>query len=98
MNDQLSAARGDLEKAKADLSSAVTRAEKAEKDLADKGEQLDRLNKAHALLTGGVLTPGDGNSAETEYQSELNAAKSAEQREEIRRKHYAKAKTSKKTK
>ena len=98
LNDQLSAARGDLEKAKADLSSAVTRAEKAEKDLADKGEQLDRLNKAHALLTGGVLTPGDGNSAETEYQSELNAAKSAEQREEIRRKHYAKAKTSKKTK
>lgn len=91
LNDQLSAVRGDLEKAKADLSSAVNRAEKAEKDLADKGEQLDRLTKAHALLTGGVLTPGDGSNAETEYQSELNAAKSAEQREEIRRKHHAKA-------
>ena len=98
LNDQLSATRGELEKAKADLSSAVKRAVTAEKDLADKGEQLDRLTKAHALLTGGVLTPGDGNGAEAEYRSELDAAQSAEQREEIRRKHYAKAKSTKKTK
>lgn len=92
LNDQLSAVRGDLEKANADLSVAVGRADKAEKDLVEKGEQLDRLNKAHALLTGGVLSPGNGEDAETKYQIELKAAKSAEQREEIRRKHHARAK------
>ena len=84
--------RGDLEKAKADLSSAVARAENAEKDLASKGEQLDRLQKAHALLTGGVLTPGEGADAETEYRNALEAAKSPEQREEIRKARRAKAK------
>ena len=95
LNGQLDAMRGDLEKAKADLSSAVARAETAEKDLAEKGEQLDRMTKAHALLTGGVLTPGDGETAEAEYDRELGEAKSAEQREEIRKKHYASAKTKK---
>lgn len=98
LNGQLDALRGDLEKAKADLSSAVTRAETAEKDLAAKGEQLDRLNKAHALLTGGVLSPGDGDNAEAEYQKSLNAAGSAEKREEIRKQHYARAKAKKTSK
>ena len=98
MNGQLDALRGDLEKAKADLSSAVTRAETAEQDLATKGEQLDRLTKAHALLTGGVLSPGDGDNAEAEYQKSLNAAGSAEKREEIRKQHYARAKTKKTSK
>lgn len=93
---QVETLRGDLEKAKADLSSAVARAETAEKDLAAKGEQLDRLNKAHALLTGGVLSPGEGTDAEQEYQSALKAAKSPEQREEIRKAH-AKTRTTKKT-
>ena len=93
---QVGTLRGDLEKAKADLSSAVARAETAEKDLAAKGEQLDRLNKAHALLTGGVLSPGEGTDAEQEYQSALKAAKSPEQREEIRKAH-AKTRTTKKT-
>ncbi len=94
--DQVGTLRGDLEKAKADLSSAVARAETAEKDLAAKGEQLDRMNKAHALLTGGVLSPGEGTDAEQEYQSALKAAKSPEQREEIRKAH-AKTRTTKKT-
>ena len=93
---QVETLRGDLEKAKADLSSAVARAETAEKDLAAKGEQLDRMNKAHALLTGGVLSPGEGTDAEQEYQSALKAAKSPEQREEIRKAH-AKTRTTKKT-
>ena len=93
---QVGTLRGDLEKAKADLSSAVARAETAEKDLAAKGEQLDRMNKAHALLTGGVLSPGEGTDAEQEYQSALKAAKSPEQREEIRKAH-AKTRTTKKT-
>ena len=58
MTSQLDATRGDLEKAKADLSSAVQRAENAEKDLARKGEQISQLEQAHALLTAGVLKPG----------------------------------------
>ena len=91
-DSQASALRGDLEKARADLSSAVQRAETAEKDLASKGEQLDRLQKAHALLTGGVLTPGEGTDAETEYGNALMAAKSPEQREEIRKARRGKAK------
>ena len=73
----------------------MSRAETAEKDLAAKGEQLDRLNKAHALLTGGVLSPGDGEDAEAEYNKALKAAGSAEKREEIRKKHYANARTKK---
>lgn len=93
---QIDKLNGDLEKAKADLSGAVQRAETAEKDLASKGEQLDRLEKAHALLTGGVLSPGDGNAAETEYQNELKAAGSAEQREAVRKAHYSHRKTAKK--
>lgn len=55
--DQLGALRGDLETAKADLSSATARADKAEQDLADTSEQLAKLQSAHALLTGGVLSP-----------------------------------------
>lgn len=89
LNGQLDTMNGDLEKAKADLSSAVSRAETAEKDLAAKGEQLDRLTKAHALLTGGVLSPGDGDTADADYDNALKAAGSAEKREEIRKKHYA---------
>lgn len=58
LNSQLGACRGDLEKAKADLSGVTERAEKAEKELARKGEQLSTLEKAHALLTAGVLKPG----------------------------------------
>ena len=58
LNSQLGACRGDLEKAKADLSGVTERAEKAEKELARKGEQLSKLEKAHALLTAGVLKPG----------------------------------------
>ena len=95
LQGQLDTAKDDLEKAKADLSSAVSRAETAEKDLAAKGEQLDRMTKAHALLTGGVLSPGDGDNADAEYDKALKAAGSAEKREEIRRKHYASAKVKK---
>ena len=58
LNSQLGACRGDLEKAKADLSGVTERAEKAEKELARTGEQLSTLEKAHALLTAGVLRPG----------------------------------------
>ena len=58
LSSQLGACRGDLEKAKADLSGVTERAEKAEKELARKGEQLSKLEKAHALLTAGVLKPG----------------------------------------
>ena len=58
LNSQLGACRGDLEKAKADLSGVTERAEKAEKELARKGERLSTLEKAHALLTAGVLKPG----------------------------------------
>ena len=58
LSSQLGACRGDLEKAKADLSGVTERAEKAEKELARKGEQLSTLEKAHALLTAGVLKPG----------------------------------------
>lgn len=58
LNSQLGACRGELEKAKADSSSAMERAEKAEKELAQKGQQLSTLEKAHALLTAGVLKPG----------------------------------------
>ena len=80
LDSQLRAVRGDLEKAKADLSSAVSRAENAEKDLALKGEQLDRMTKAHALLTGGVLTPGDGSA----YEAKMAEAKTPQEREKLR--------------
>ena len=83
LNSQLARSREDLEKAKADLSSFSARAEKAERELADKGEQLERLTKAHALLTGGVLSPADDDAA-AEYESALRAARSPEQREQIR--------------
>ena len=92
LNDQLGAVRADLETARADLSSVTARAEKAETDLAAKGEQLERLEKAHALLTGGVLNPGACPDAEAEYQAALKAAKSPEQREEIRKAHRNRAK------
>ena len=85
LDDQLGAVRADLETARADLSSVTARAEKAETDLAAKGEQLSRLEQAHALLTGGVLNPGACPDAEAEYQNALKAAKSPEQREEIRK-------------
>ena len=81
-----------LDSAKAENEQLSAKLAKAEKDLAQKGEQLDRLQKAHALLTGGVLTPGEGTDAETEYQNALSAAKSPEQREEIRKARRGKAK------
>ena len=74
------------------MSSAAARAETAEKALAEKGEQLDRLNKAHALLTGGVLTPGEGMTDAEKYARDLKAAKSPEQREAIRKAHRSAAK------
>ena len=92
---QLDTLHGDLDKAKADLSSAVARAESAEKELASKGEQLDRLNKAHALLTAGVLSPGNDIDAEAEYQKSLSAAGSAEKREALRKAHAKAKKTNK---
>ena len=92
---QLDTLHGDLDKAKADLSSAVARAETAEKELASKGEQLDRLNKAHALLTAGVLSPGNDIDAEAEYQKSLSAAGSAEKREALRKAHAKAKKTNK---
>lgn len=78
---QLDTLHGDLDKAKADLSSAVARAESAEKELASKGEQLDRLNKAHALLTAGVLSLPEAQ----DFDTRLKAAKSPEAREAIRK-------------
>lgn len=81
-----------LAEAKANAEQLAARCATAEKDLASKGEQLDRLNKAHALLTGGVLSPGEGTDPETEYQNALSAAKSPEQREAIRKARCAKAK------
>ena len=81
-----------LAEAQAKVEQLSAKLAKAEKDLAQKGEQLDRLQKAHALLTGGVLTPGEGTDAETEYQNALSAAKSPEQREEIRKARRGKAK------
>ena len=79
LNSQLGACRDDLEKAKADLSGVTERAEKAEKELARKGEQLSTLEKAHALLTAGVLKPGG--------DVELTSAsgKTPEEREAIRK-------------
>lgn len=77
---QLDAANRDLEKAKADLSSAASRAESAERDLAAKSEQLERLQQAQSLLTGGVLSP---NSAES-FAERMSAAKTPEEREELR--------------
>ncbi len=78
LNSQLGACRGDLEKAKADLSGVTERAEKAEKELARKGEQLSTLEKAHALLTAGVLKPG----GETVTSA---SGKTPEEREAIRK-------------
>ena len=79
LNSQLGACRGDLEKAKADLSGVTERAEKAEKELARKGEQLSTLEKAHALLTAGVLKPGG------EANGEEPKGRTPEEREAIRK-------------
>lgn len=84
LNSQLGACRGDLEKAKADLSGVTERAEKAEKELARKGEQLSTLEKAHALLTAGVLKPGT-EDASAAYERDMKAAKTPEAREAIRK-------------
>lgn len=81
LNAQLDTARGDLEKVKADLSTAAERADKAERELAAKSEQLDRLNHAHTLLTGGVLSP----SSAANYEAEMATAKSAKEREALRK-------------
>lgn len=78
---QLDTVRCDLDKAKAELSGATERAESAERELAAKGEQLDRLTKALALLTAGVLTPSDAPS----YDEQISAARNAHERETIRR-------------
>jgi ATP-dependent protease ClpP protease subunit len=79
MTSKLDAAKGDLEKAKADLSAANDRADKAEKDLAAKGERLSTLEKAHALLTAGVLKPGG------EANGEEPKGRTPEEREAIRK-------------
>lgn len=84
LNSQLGACRGDLEKAKADLSGVTERAEQAEKELARKGEQLSTLEKAHALLTAGVLKPGT-EDASAAYERDMKAAKTPEAREAIRK-------------
>lgn len=89
---QLGEAKSALESAKADLSSAAARAETAERALAEKGEQLNRLEAAHALLTGGVLSPGVGMTDAEKYARDLKAAKSPEQREAIRKAHRSAAK------
>jgi len=79
MTSKLDAAKGDLEKAKADLSAANDRADKAEKDLAAKGERLSTLEKAHALLTAGVLKPGG------EANGEEPKGRTPEERDAIRK-------------
>ena len=79
MTSKLDAAKGDLEKAQADLSAANDRADKAEKDLAAKGERLSTLEKAHALLTAGVLKPGG------EANGEEPKGRTPEEREAIRK-------------
>lgn len=76
---QLDAANRDLEAAKADLSSAADRAETAERDLAAKSEQLERLQQAQSLLTGGVLSP-----AAESFAERMSAARTPEEREELR--------------
>lgn len=78
---QLDSVRCDLDKAKAELSGATERAESAERELAAKGEQLDRLTKSQALLTAGVLSP----SAAPSYDEQIAAARNARERESIRR-------------
>lgn len=81
VQSQLDAARSDLEKASADLSTASQRAETAERDLAAKSEQLERLSSAQALLTAGVLSP----TPVPTYEAELAAARSPREREALRR-------------
>lgn len=79
VNSQLDAAKRDLDAAKADLSSASSRAESAERDLAAKGEQLERLQQAQSLLTGGVLSP-----ASESFDERMSAARTPEEREALR--------------
>ncbi len=87
LKGQLDAMRGELEAVKADFSSAVRRAESAEQALAQSREQFDRLNEAHRLLTGGVLTPAASDDAAERKNRELAAARTAEERRAIRLKY-----------
>jgi ATP-dependent protease ClpP protease subunit len=77
---QLDAANRDLEKAKADLSIAADRADKAEQDLVAKDEQIALLKSAQLQLTGGVLSPAPAST----YADQMAACRTAAEREALR--------------
>jgi ATP-dependent protease ClpP protease subunit len=77
---QLDAANRDLEKAKADLSIAAERADKAEQDLVAKDEQIALLKSAQLQLTGGVLSPAPAST----YADQMAACRTAAEREALR--------------
>ena len=74
---------GEVESA---LNSRSAELEKAQQDLAAKGEQIAALENARTLLTGGVLSP----DASVSYEAELANAHTAKEREAIRKRARAK--------
>lgn len=83
--NQLSAKDQELTEFHDKVTSLTERAEKAEREFAQTRDQLAELTKAHASLMGGVLTPTE--SAADAKKREIDAAKSAEEREAIRAKY-----------
>lgn len=84
LEQDLAAAKGDLEKANAELSGVTGRAEKAEKALAENGERLARLEEVQRQTAAGALAaPVDYAARKREA---LAAAKTPEEREAVRAK------------
>lgn len=83
---QLKEREAKLGEVESSLNSRSAELEKAQQDLAAKGEQIAALESARTLLTGGVLSP----DASVSYEAELANAHTAKEREAIRKRARAK--------
>lgn len=72
----------ELADAAAEVNSLKAKLDESEKALAGVREQLDHVNKTRAILTGGVLTPGNEGDS---YSAKMAKAKTPEEREALRK-------------
>lgn len=72
--DQLAKAKQELTDAQASVTSLTARAEQAEQEFANARDQLAELQKAHASLMGGVLTPGPEKALRTAEEISRDAS------------------------
>lgn len=81
--DQLAQKAQELTDAQASVTSLTERAEKAEQEFASVRDQLAELNKAHASLMGGVLTPGPEKTLKTAAEIARDANLSPAERSKL---------------